>query len=345
MSLQPYLSLVLLVVVSALAVYGTLAVLIEPLRLYILAHPNHRSSHSNPTPQGAGIAIVPVALVAASIAVAVGAAPPVAGWAHAVAVAAGALGLMTVGLIDDLRTLPIVLRLSVQVVAAVLVVGTLPGEMRLLPEFVPLVLERGLIVLALLWFINLMNFMDGIDGISAVETMSITGGIVALAFLNLVPGLLGWSAAALFGAMAGFAPWNRHPARLFLGDAGSLPIGLLLATLLLHVALAGALAAALILPMYYLADATLTLMRRALHGETVWEAHREHYYQRALRGGLPVPKITGYLLRLNLGLIALAIGATLVGGVPAKLVSLAAACAFVLLVLHRLVGDRPQIAP
>ena len=106
-------------------------------------------------------------------------------------------------------------------------------------------------------------------------------------------------ALALCGAMIGFAPFNRPVARLFLGDVGSLPIGLLLGWLLVLLAGAGHLAAALLLPLYYLADATITLLRRLANGEPVMQAHRSHFYQRATDGGFSVYQIVGRVFAAN----------------------------------------------
>ena len=93
---------------------------------------------------------------------------------------------------------------------------------------------------------------------------------------------------ALCGAMIGFAFFNRPVAKLFLGDVGSLPIGVLLGWLLLVLARSSGRVAALLLPLYYLADSTITLLRRAANRETVWQAHRSHFYQRATDGGFRV---------------------------------------------------------
>src|SRR5262249_52423433 len=114
-------------------------------------------------------------------------------------------------------------------------------------------------------------------------------------------------ALALLGAIIGFAPFNRPVARLFLGDVGSLPIGLLLAWLLMLLALNGHVAAALLLPLYYLADATLTLARRLIAGEQVWQAHRTHFYQRATNGGFAVSEIVACVFAVNIVLAALAV--------------------------------------
>ena len=102
-------------------------------------------------------------------------------------------------------------------------------------------------------------------------------------------------AAALCGALLGFAPFNKPVARLFLGDVGSLPIGLLVGWLLLQLAGTGALAAAILLPLYYLADATITLLRRLARGEKVWEAHRSHFYQQATDNGFSALAVSGHV--------------------------------------------------
>jgi UDP-N-acetylmuramyl pentapeptide phosphotransferase/UDP-N-acetylglucosamine-1-phosphate transferase len=111
---------------------------------------------------------------------------------------------------------------------------------------------------------------------------------------------------ALLGATLGFAPFNKPVAKLFLGDVGSLPIGLLLGWLLLQLAGAGQPAAALLLPLYYLADASVTLVRRMVAGESFWQAHRSHFYQRACDRGLGVPAIVGRVFLTNLALAGLA---------------------------------------
>ncbi len=105
-------------------------------------------------------------------------------------------------------------------------------------------------------------------------------------------------ALALLGAILGFAPFNRPVARLFLGDVGSLPIGLVLGWLLLILAVSGHFAAALLLPLYYLADCNHHARHAHLSGaRAVWQAHRSHFYQRAVAGGLTVPASSRACLR------------------------------------------------
>ena len=161
---------------------------------------------------------------------------------------------------------------------------------------------------ARVWFVNLTNFMDGIDWMTVAETVPITGAIVLLGLLGAVSALPMLVALALLGAMLGFAPFNRPVAKLFLGDVGSLPIGL--AAGLAAAARGGAAAISrrrCILPLYYLADATLTLGRRLANGERVWQAHRSHFYQRALDRGFSVTEVVARVLLVNCALVALAL--------------------------------------
>jgi UDP-N-acetylmuramyl pentapeptide phosphotransferase/UDP-N-acetylglucosamine-1-phosphate transferase len=143
-------------------------------------------------------------------------------------------------------------------------------------------------------FINFYNFMDGIDGITAVETISLSGGILVLTNVQMaIPGSRVFFASShefftvtlilltLLGCSIGFLRSNWHPAKIFLGDIGSITIGYLLGFCLLAVAAAGYWYIALTLPLYYLADGGLTLLRRLFKGEKIWQAHRTHFYQRA----------------------------------------------------------------
>jgi UDP-N-acetylmuramyl pentapeptide phosphotransferase/UDP-N-acetylglucosamine-1-phosphate transferase len=138
---------------------------------------------------------------------------------------------------------------------------------------------------------------------------------------ELLPALL---AAALLGAMLGFAPYNKPVAKLFLGDVGSLTIGLMLGWLLLMLAGSGHWAAALLLPLYYLADATITLLRRIAAGEQFWLAHRTHFYQRAGDRGFTVPQIVVRVFAVNVLLAALAILTVVVAAPSVSLIALVA---------------------
>ncbi|MEH3144473.1 MAG: glycosyltransferase family 4 protein [Methylobacterium frigidaeris] len=290
----------LAVPVAALLSAGLIVALKPLLRRYALARPNARSSHRVPTPQGGGLAVVAATLVPAGL--------MLAPTPELATVGLAALALALVGIVDDLRPLPALPRLILQAAAVAAVVTTSGG--RLLPDL-PLAVERTVAVLAGVWFVNLVNFMDGLDWMTVAEAVPVTGALVLLGLaghLSPEPLLV---AACLLGAVLGFAPFNRPVAKLFLGDVGSLPIGLAMAWLLYRLAGEGGLAAAVLLPLYYLADATLTLLRRARNREPVWQAHRSHYYQRATSNGYSVPAVVGTVFGLNCALALLA-AATLV---------------------------------
>lgn len=298
------------------------------LQRYTLARPNARSSHRIPTPQGAGIAVIAATLIVASA------------WSAGVNVAippalvAATVAMALVGFADDIVSLPVLVRLVLQAAAVGAVVFTAPETARIAPA-VPLALERGLVLLAGVWFVNLVNFMDGLDLMTVAEVVPITAALLLLGSL----GDLSWPAAlvatALCGAMLGFAPFNRPVARVFLGDVGSLPIGLLLGWCLLELAWRGQPAAALLLPAYYLADSTITLFRRIIRREPFWSAHRTHFYQRATDNGLTVPQVVGGVFALNLLLALLAIVSVRAGSVTITLISLFAGATATALLLRR----------
>jgi UDP-N-acetylmuramyl pentapeptide phosphotransferase/UDP-N-acetylglucosamine-1-phosphate transferase len=295
--------------IIALVLAGTcsalLIMLLRPLLArHALVHPNARSSHAAPTPQGGGAAVILAALgtLAIMAAFATEARPAIAGL---LPLASGVVLLAVVGAVDDVRAIPVLPRLALQAIAVVAVVATLPAEIRVLPPL-PLPLERIAEFLAGLWFVNLVNFMDGIDWMTVAETVPITLSVFAFSLIGAAPPSVGLVALILCGAMLGFAPFNRPVARLFLGDVGSLPVGLILFWLLLGLAGRGHLVAALLLPLYYVADATVTLARRLARGERFTEAHRTHYYQLAVARGFSVMAVVRavFLVNAALGMLA-----------------------------------------
>ena len=220
------------------------------------------------------------------------------------------------------------------------VVVVASGDTRILPQAAPWV-EQGLLVIGGVWFVNLVNFMDGIDWITAAEMVPITAFVALLGAAGLLPLWAAAVGAALCGAMLGFAPFNKPAATLFLGDVGSLPIGLVVGWLLLKLAATGALAAAILLPLYYLADATVTLVRRLARGERVWEAHRRHYYQQAIDGnGFTATAVVAHVFALNLALAALALVTIIWPHWPVQAGAVAAGAALVGAVLRRFATSR-----
>jgi len=296
-------ALIITILLVACIVCAALIVLLRPLlQRYALARPNARSSHRVPTPQGGGSAVIVATIVAAACSIYFY--QPAAG-SGLVAVFAATILLAFVGAYDDLRAMPVLPRLLMQAIAVGIVLASLPSSLHLVPAL-PLWIERIILLIGGLWFVNLVNFMDGLDWMTVAEAVPVTAALVLFGVFGELPMSATIVALALCGAMIGFAPFNRPVAKLFLGDVGSLPIGLLMGWCLLHLAGNGHLAAALLLPLYYLADATLTLFKRLMKGEAVWVAHRSHFYQQATDNGFSVIQVVSDVFILNIALAALA---------------------------------------
>jgi UDP-N-acetylmuramyl pentapeptide phosphotransferase/UDP-N-acetylglucosamine-1-phosphate transferase len=336
---DPYRAVLALVIpVAAALICAGLIVLLRPLlRRYALARPNARSSHVTPTPQGGGIAVMMATAIAATLSGWLGA--PHQGHAIPVVLAA-AFCLAAVGMIDDLWPIPVLPRLALQLAAVLLLFIALPSQIRILGA-TPIALERTLLILGLLWFINLVNFMDGLDWMTVAEMFPMTVALAAFALFGEAPPDILPIALALAGALIGFAPFNRPLARLFLGDVGSLPIGLLTGWCLLGLASQQHLAAALLLPLYYLADATVTLFRRLLNGERFWDAHRSHFYQRATDNGFSVMQVVTEIFLLNLFLAGLAAASIVIHSTGVDVAMLFLGCIGVIVALVRF--SRPRI--
>lgn len=255
--------------------------------------PNDRSMHTRPTPRVGGWGIVPVI-----VAILLARVPAM--WLVAVAT----LGLAAVSQMDDRRGLPARVRFAAHAVAVVALLIVHPGGM---PWW-----AFGTIGLLMLWLINLYNFMDGADGLAGGMALFGFGAYAAAASISSTPSHdLTIAGIAVAGAALGFLTLNFHPAKLFLGDAGSIPFGFL----------AGALGywgwIEKIWPVWlpamvfapFIADASVTLSRRLLRGERFWEAHREHYYQRMVRLGVGHARTAVYWYAFMLVGSALALGA------------------------------------
>jgi UDP-N-acetylmuramyl pentapeptide phosphotransferase/UDP-N-acetylglucosamine-1-phosphate transferase len=322
-------------VATSAALTALLIVWLQPwLVRYAMARPNARSSHTTPTPQGGGIAIVAAFVVTASIALlATGTVRAAMVPGLATVFAATAL-IAVLGAIDDIRPIAVAPRLFMQLLAVAVVIATLPADFQMTP-FLPWWLERILLVLAGVWFVNLVNFMDGLDWMTVAEFVPLTGGLILLGAYGALPPYAIVCALALLGALIGFAPFNRPVARLFLGDVGSLPLGLVAGWLLALLANKGHLAAAILLPLYYLMDATITLFHRLARGERVWQAHRTHFYQRATDNGFAVRQVVAHVFGVNIVLVGLAALCVRINTPPVEIAALIAGVAVVTWLLMR----------
>ena len=309
------------------AVAALSAVLTGLMRRYALSRqlldrPNERSSHSVATPRGGGVAIV-VAFLVGLLALEKGLSEPAT-----IALLVGGIGVAVVGFVDDHGHIRARWRLLAHFSCAAWILYWV-GVPRF--EWLGTTIDLGpfgavLAAFYLVWMLNLYNFMDGIDGIAGVEAVMVgVGGT-----------LVYWAAMPLAGAVAlpallaaaalGFLVWNFPPAKIFMGDAGSGFLGLILGALSLHAAAARPvlLWCWLVLLGVFIVDATITLIRRLLRGERVYEAHRSHAYQHAaLQVGAHRP-VTLTVAAINVFWLlpwALAIAAGFVAGVVGLVVA------------------------
>jgi UDP-N-acetylmuramyl pentapeptide phosphotransferase/UDP-N-acetylglucosamine-1-phosphate transferase len=285
-----------------------LRLLLARFASFALDRPNERSLHERPVPRTGGIAV----LVGAAVALGFGAAPL---WLPALIASA----LAALSFIDDLAHMPTGVRLAAHLASASIVVWYLLSPMNALALIV--------FALALTWTTNLYNFMDGSDGLAGGMGLIGFGAYAAAAWLAGEQSLAALS-FALCTACGAFLLYNFHPARIFLGDVGSVPLGFLSGAL----GLAGWVSDAW--PLWFpalvfapfMCDATLTLLRRVIRCERVWKAHRDHYYQRLVRMGFG-HKTTAwieYTMMLGCALAAISARAAPLGNQMATLAGAAA---------------------
>ncbi|MFN3751969.1 MAG: MraY family glycosyltransferase [Thiobacillus sp.] len=249
--------------VAFLVCWFVLTALLRRRHALPMDHPNARSLHATPTPRIGGIGLM-AGVAVASVWLA---------GATLLPLMLGALALAGVSLLDDVRGLPVRVRFLAHFVAAAgcLFALGLSGW----------ALVAG--TLAVVWMTNLYNFMDGANGLAGGMAVIGFGALALAAWLGGAPDIAAFCAAIAAAALA-FLYFNFPSARLFMGDAGSIPLGFLAATLGILGARQGVwpwLFPVLVFSPF-IADASVTLARRALRGEKVWQAHRSHYYQRVV---------------------------------------------------------------
>ena len=329
------------ILAAAALTSALLIIVLRPLlEHYAMAQPNARSSHKVPTPQGGGIAVILATIGLSYLAFCF--LPTRAGSSLQFPIITAAVGLIAaVGVLADIHPENIWSRLLLQTLAVAAVVLVLPPGLRVLP-MLPVIVERIALVIGGLWFVNLVNFMDGLDLMTVAETVPITAALAVLGFFGFLPPVAVAVSLALCGALIGFSYFNRPIAKLFLGDVGSLPIGLVLYWLLILLAGNGAYAAAVLLPLYYLSDSTITLIRRALSGDQIWQAHRTHFYQRATDRGFSASEVVAWVFLLNLCLCSLAIVTVLVPDLRTAIAAVFAGAALVAWTLAAFTRGRHQ---
>lgn len=256
----------------------------------VLDQPNERSLHQHPVPRIGGIALM----------AGMGVGWITVGGPNAWLLLASAGALLVASALDDWRGLPIAWRFSTHaLVAAAYLYVAMSGNLGILALFV--------LWIGIIWMINLYNFMDGSDGLAGGMTLIGFGCYGLAAWLGGDTELLLLS-LCMAAAAAGFLLFNFHPAKIFLGDGGSVPLGFLTAAMGLtgwaREVWPGWFPILVFSP--FMVDATVTLIKRLFRGEKVWQAHRSHYYQRLVQMGWGHRKtaLVEYLLMGAAGLSA-----------------------------------------
>lgn len=214
---------------------------------------------------------------------------------------------------DDIFHVQIPIRLIVHILCSVLAVMWLIHPTLILQSQLPIYLDLMIGAFALLAFLNIYNFLDGIDGLTASETIYLSITILTLCFLNygIIPKAkiviaicvitLGWA--------FGFLYFNWQPAKIFIGDVGSVSIGFLLGFCLLTVAATNTelFLACIIAPLYYIADGGLTILIRMLKGEKIWEPHLQHFFHKSVSKGRSHKQVVKGIMKCNFWLMIFSI--------------------------------------
>ncbi|RYE06055.1 MAG: UDP-phosphate alpha-N-acetylglucosaminyltransferase [Rickettsiaceae bacterium] len=305
-------SLILLFLCTLFSSYILIKIAIKMLLYFgVLDMPSKRRTHTNITPRGGGIALVIALTICGS------------SFEYIISgslIYSNKIGpiiylISLVSFIDDIKTIPVIVRLMVHIFCAVSFVCIFIYPIFSYYDQLVLFFNILLLSLALTAFLNIYNFMDGIDGITAVESIHLTTTILILCLLKsecivhiqfvVVISIL------ICACSISFLSFNWPPAKIFIGDIGSISFGFLIGTCLLLISTSSIdlLFAAVIASLYYLADGGLTILIRLVNGEKIWRPHLKHFFQKAVKKGMPVEQIIKQIIGCNMLLMLLSFSA------------------------------------
>lgn len=277
----------------------------------ILDTPSARRAHAAPTPRGGGIAIV----FAFCISYIIYSCFNNYDMRYISDLILPLLVISGISLFDDLYEVSIIIRLFVHICTSIYVIKKFLVSATLFHSEIPYVVDITLSVIGLVGFLNIYNFLDGIDGITASESIHLSVILLILCHLRYEQihqaDLVIIIATLILGSSIGFIKYNWHPAKIFLGDIGSISIGFLLGLCLMIVASGGfrLFLATNIAALYYIADGLLTILIRLMNGEKIWLPHLKHFFQQAVRNGMTHNTVTKKIMLCNLCLMVLSISA------------------------------------
>lgn len=307
-------------------------------RFSIIDRPGGRRSHLAPTPRSAGVVLLFLYMMFF----------PIAEYClhselvYSPKILLSLLPIATISFLDDIKSVPITIRLTIHFICSAFGVWFFIYPFRLLhnTELI-LAIDMLIGIFALASFVNVYNFLDGIDGITASQSIHLSVTIIILCALqsrminnyefiiitNII--ILGWSIGFLF--------FNWHPAKIFVGDVGSISLGFLFGLCLLMIAVSNIklFAAAVIAPLYYIADGAGTVLIRLVNKEKIWEPHLKHFFQKAVKKGMSHSQVTLLIIQCNLALMILSIGSLYY-----TIICFGLAVAVVFFTLMRMTGGR-----
>ena len=277
--------------------------------------PNDRSSHTRPTPKGIGIAII-ISLIFLQFLFSI---------ELDILFIICLISLTVISFINDYKQLSAIFRLIFQSIIIYIILYFWPPlqNISLFNYLIPIWLENIFLFFAFLWFINLFNFMDGIDGITGIQCLIISiGTITVLSLFNKTSEFDLFLCGFISGSSAAFLLWNWHPAKVFLGDAGSIPLGFINFILMLILCKNNLWFVAIILNSYYLCDSTYTLLKRIKMKKKPWEAHKDHFYQFPIQKGVKHSTVSSFILLHGMLMIILSISTIIKPGLASIILSL-----------------------
>ncbi len=258
--------------------------------------PNFRSNHKKPVALGGGIIIIPLIIIFSFL----------NNYIWNLNVLISILMLFFISMWDDFKNIKPLPRLFFHFLAVTIhIIFYLYPQIE--DDFINnkniLFIFSVFLIFGVIWFINAFNFMDGINGITSVQVISICLSLLALDYyIYHEINILAFSVLIIISV---FLYFNWTPASIFLGDAGSIPLGFIVFILLTDYALKGIWIISVILPLYYLMDTSITLIKRVYKRQRFWEAHKEHFYQQAIKNGFSHSSVSLKLLIVNIGLFSL----------------------------------------
>ncbi len=271
--------------------------------------PNVRRAHSKVTPRGGGLGIV-IVIISAMI---IYEYCLTASFSNSLKLLPSLFTISMISFLDDLTPVPIFIRLIIHIICSTIAVMVFLSPNTLFHHELPAHLDFILVVIGLTTFLNIYNFLDGIDGIACAEASHLSLTLLILCYLNadiiINIDLIIILNILILACSLSFLIFNWHPAKIFLGDVGSISLGFMLGLCLLLVSASSGhlFVASSIASLYYLADGGLTIIIRLLKKEKIWEPHLQHFFQKAVKKGKTHRQVANRIILCNILLMALSV--------------------------------------